>query len=366
MHLSLVQLAQFRNFEQVAFSPCKSLNIIHGANGAGKSSILEAIHLLGFGRSFRTNRQNSVVKHSMDTATVFSRLIDEDGLEQRIGCTRHKSDGFEFSINGERTKKLSDVVRKIPMQIFTPQSSDLIIGQPMLRRRFVDWALFHVKHGYADLMSAYTKTLSQRNALLRNHVNTGKAIDSQQFNYWTDSLCRYGNLVSDARKTYLAAINAEVVALYSQFIPEFKIELRYNTGWDKGTELEESLVLKKSRDLQYGYTTVGPHKGDIKFTVNGLSAAEILSRGQLRILVSILQIAQMKMFSSLSNKSTIYLIDDIAAELDEKTREHFLDLILETNTQVFVTAIETSQFEFTNKYNDKKVFHVEHNQVNEE
>jgi DNA replication and repair protein RecF len=366
MHLSLVQLAQFRNFEQVAFSPCKSLNIIHGANGAGKSSILEAIHLLGFGRSFRTNRQNSVVKHTMDTATVFSRLIDEEGVEQKIGCTRHKSDGFEFSINGERTKKLSDVVRKIPMQIFTPQSSDLIIGQPMLRRRFVDWALFHVKHGYADLMSAYTKTLSQRNALLRNHVNTGKAIDSQQFDYWTDSLCRYGNLVSDARKTYLAAINAEVVALYGQFIPEFKIELRYNTGWDKGIELEESLNLKKSRDLQYGYTTVGPHKGDIKFTVNGLSAAENLSRGQLRILVSILQIAQMKMFSSLSNKSTIYLIDDIAAELDEKTREHFLDLILETDTQVFVTAIETSQFEFTNKYNDKKVFHVEHNQVTEE
>jgi DNA replication and repair protein RecF len=228
MHLSLVQLAQFRNFEQVAFSPCKSLNIIHGANGAGKSSILEAIHLLGFGRSFRTNRQNSVVQHSTDTATVFSKLIDEEGIEQKIGCTRHKSDGFEFSINGERTKRLSDVVRKIPMQIFTPQSSDLIIGQPMLRRRFVDWALFHVKHGYSDLMSAYSKTLSQRNALLRNHLNTGKAIDSQQFNYWSESLCRYGNLITDARKTYLDAINAQVVALYSQFIPEFKIELRYN------------------------------------------------------------------------------------------------------------------------------------------
>lgn len=366
MHLSLVQLVQFRNFERVAFSPCKSLNIIHGANGAGKSSVLEAIHLLGFGRSFRTNRQNSVVKHSTDSATVFSRLIDDEGIEQKIGCSRHKSDGFEFSINGERTTKLADVVRKIPMQIFTPQSSDLIIGQPMLRRRFVDWALFHVKHGYADLMSAYSKILSQRNAILRNHLNTGRAIDSQQFDYWTDSLCRYGNLVSDARKSYLTAINAEVVALYGQFIPEFKIELRYNAGWDKGIELAESLRLKRSRDLQYGYTTVGPHKGDIKFTVNGLSAAENLSRGQLRILVSILQIAQMKMFSSLSNKSTIYLVDDIAAELDEKTREHFLDLILETDTQVFVTAIETSQFEFTNKYNDKKVFHVEHNQVNEE
>ncbi len=366
MHLSLVQLAQFRNFDQVAFSPCESLNIIHGANGAGKSSILEAVHLLGFGRSFRTNRQNSVVKHETNIATVFGRLTDDQGVEQKIGCTRHKSEGFEFSINGERTKKLADVVRKIPMQIFTPQSSDLIIGQPVLRRRFVDWALFHVKHGYSDLVAAYTKTLSQRNALLRNYLNKGVPIDTQQFNYWSESLGRYGNLISEARKSYLEAINAQVVALYRQFIPEFKIDLRYNNGWDKGTSFEDSLKAKEARDLQYGYTTVGPHKGDIKFTVNGLSAAENLSRGQLRILVSILQIAQMKMFSSLSNKSTIYLVDDIAAELDEKTREHFLDLILETKTQVFVTAIETSQFEFTNKYNDKKVFHVEHNQVNEE
>jgi DNA replication and repair protein RecF len=366
MHLSFLQLDQFRNFGQVAFTPCQSLNIIHGANGAGKSSLLEAIHLLGFGRSFRTSRQNSVVKQGMSGATVFSRLVDDEGIENKIGCTRHKSDGFEFSLNGQRTKKLSDIVRKIPMQIFTPQSSDLIIGSPLLRRRFVDWALFHVEHGFSDLSSAYTKTLSHRNAMLRKHANNGIAIDAQQMDYWTEALCNYGNRLSIARESYLEAINAEVVALYSQFMPEFKIEVRYNSGWEKGSSLADSLKQKYSRDLQYGYTTVGPHKGDIKFSVNGYSAAENLSRGQLRILVSILQIAQMKLFSSLVNKSTIYLVDDIAAELDEKTRAYFLDLILETNTQVFVTAIESSQFKFTNKYNDKKVFHVEHDQVNEE
>jgi DNA replication and repair protein RecF len=366
MHLSFLQLAHFRNLEQVAFTPCNSLNIIHGANGAGKSSILEAIHLLGFGRSFRTSRQNSVVQHGQSAATVFSKLVDDAGDENRIGCSRHKSDGFEFSLNGERTKKLSDIVRKIPMQIFTPQSSDLIIGQPLLRRRFVDWALFHVEHGFADINSAYGKTLSQRNALLRKHANENIPLDAQQMDYWTRALVRYGNLLSEARERYLSAINLQVVALYKQFMPELKVEVRYNKGWDKGLSLEDALAQKYQRDLQYGYTTVGPHKGDLKFTANGFSAAENLSRGQLRILVSILQIAQMKMFSSLGDKSTIYLVDDIAAELDEKTREYFLDLILETGTQVFVTAIESSQFNFTNKYNDKKVFHVEHDQVNEE
>ncbi|MBF7074658.1 DNA replication/repair protein RecF [Glaciecola sp. MH2013] len=366
MHLSFLQLAHFRNLEQVAFTPCNSLNIIHGFNGAGKSSVLEAIHLLGFGRSFRTSRQNSVVQHGKVTATVFSKLVDDNGDENRIGCSRHKSDGFEFSLNGDRTRKLSEVVRKIPMQIFTPQSSDLIIGSPLLRRRFVDWALFHVEQNFANINSAYTKTLSQRNALLRIHANENSSPDPQQMNYWTEALVRYGNMISEAREGYLDAINSQVVALYKQFMPEFKVELRYTSGWEKGRNFNDALKDKYKRDLQYGYTTVGPHKADIKFTVNGFSAAENLSRGQLRILVSILQIAQMKMFSELSNKSTIYLVDDIAAELDEKTREYFLDLILETGTQVFVTAIEPSQFNFTNKYNDKKVFHVEHDQVNEE
>ena len=364
MHINKVRLQFFRNFQAADFSPHRNLNLIYGNNGAGKSSLLEAIHVLGFGRSFRTSRPDLFICDSQVQAAGFCEFDSSTG-KIKLGFTRTKAQGFEFSVNGERTKKIIDIVRLLPVQIFTPQSSDLILGPPLGRRRYLDWLLFHVEHQFQGLNSRYTNCLNQRNALLKKYDYT-QATAFNHEDVWIKQLAVLGETISNLRQTYISRLNSEISALYAKFSPELNIVLRYTTGWEKSKTLQVSLSDKVERDLFKGSTSSGPHKADLQFIVDNKNAAEFMSRGQLRLLVSLLLLAEVKVLKELSGKQSIFLIDDIAAELDEATREKFITTVLEQDTQVFVTAIEKQQLPFIQTYNNKKVFHVKHNHVIEE
>jgi DNA replication and repair protein RecF len=364
MRISELRLDHFRNFLELHIRPSSSFNLIYGDNGAGKSSLLEAIHLLGYGRSFRTNKPNTLIHSDFHTATSFCRF-QQDGEQQSLGASRHKDDGFLFNVDGEKTRRVSDIAKILPIQIFTPQSSDLIVGAPMLRRRFIDWLVFHVEHSFYAASNAYANALLQRNALLKlcGTLGTKRFIEQD---VWSPMVLRHGNIITDLRNHYLKALELQLKRLYSEFRPDVEVELRYNQGWESSNSLEESLYHKLDRDLFRGTTSSGPHKADIQFFLNGKLASEYLSRGQLRVLVSLLLIAEVRVLKEKTNKSCIFLVDDIAAELDTTTREFFLDTIVAEETQVFVTAIEKQQLSFAEKYKNKKVFHVKHNSVNEE
>jgi len=285
MYIQQLRLTHFRNFSSELIQPSSSFNLLFGANGAGKSSILEALHLLGYGRSFRTSKPDSIIQFDHDMCTAFCKYV-ENTQERAIGVSRSKKSGIEFNLNSLRTSRISDAAKVLPIQIFTPQSSELITGPPMLRRRYIDWLLFHVEHSFYQSNKSFVGVLA--------------------------------------------------------------------------------LAHKLERDLTYGVTSVGPHKADIRFLVNKKAASEFLSRGQLRVFVSLLLVAEVRLLKELTGKKCIFLVDDIAAELDEGTREFFLDTIVSEGAQVFVTAIEKEQLPFANKYNNKKVFHVKHDHVIEE
>ncbi len=364
MHITQIRLTNFRNFSAADFSPHPKLNFIYGTNGAGKSSILEAIHVLGFGRSFRTSKSDNFINQQSQLASGYCQFENEGQLT-KLGFSRSIKEGNTFSINGEKTKRIIDVVRLLPVQIFTPQSSDLILGAPLGRRRYIDWLVFHVEQQFQFKNSRYQNCLNQRNALLKQ-FDYKQAEQFSLQDVWLNQLADLGESITSYRESYISLLNGEISALYKQFYPELNIVLRYNTGWEKNVPLKDSLKKRIERDLFRGSTSSGPHKADIQFIVDGKNAAEFLSRGQLRLLVSILLLAEVILLRNLTNKPCIFLIDDISAELDEVTREKFIATVLEQNAQVFVTAIEKSQLPFIQDYNNKKVFHVKHDHVIEE
>ncbi|MGB3726900.1 MAG: DNA replication/repair protein RecF [Glaciecola sp.] len=364
MHINQIRLTSFRNFSAVDISPDPFLNIIYGDNGAGKSSILELIHVLGFGRSFRTSKPDSFIKYNDVQAAGYCRYSLGHN-EYTLGFSRSKKDGYVFSVNGEKTKRIIDIARLLPVQIFTPQSSDLILGAPIGRRRYIDWLVFHVEQKFQFVNSRYQNCLAQRNALLKKFDFKQVEAFSQQ-DVWRDQLAELGESISQLRETYVLRLNSEISALYRKFYPELEIVLRYTTGWEKSQSLRDSLQSKVDRDLFRGSTSSGPHKADLVFLVDGKNAAEHMSRGQLRLLVSILLLAEVKLLKELTGKPSVFLIDDISAELDEATRELFIALVLEQDTQVFVTGIEKQQLSFMQNYNNKKVFHVKQSHVYEE
>jgi len=143
MYLHKIRLENFRNLSSIDINPHQELNLVYGENGAGKSSLLEAIHILGFGRSFRTSKPDQFIQDGALSASAFCKYNDDNG-DCSLGFSRSKQDGYTFSLNGERTSKITDIARQLPVQIFTPQSSDLILGAPLGRRRYIDLSLIHI------------------------------------------------------------------------------------------------------------------------------------------------------------------------------------------------------------------------------
>ena len=212
----------------------------------------------------------------------------------------------------------------------------------------------------------YQKLVKQKNALLRKIGLNSNNENSTQMQFWDKQIIKVGNHLTELRKGYLDSILEHINSNLMQFLPEFSVEISYHRGWEKDASLEESIKRKFEKDCRNGYLSVGPHKADLKLKCNGVEVSETLSRGQLRMLVAALQLAQIQHLSGKTKKSCVFLLDDVGAELDETKRESFIDKLLENETQLFITAIEKSQLLFIEKYKNKKMFHVEHGHMREE
>lgn len=365
MKLDQVQIQHFRNIESAVFYPSTNINFIFGQNGSGKSSLLEAIHYLGFARSFRTLKHKNVIQYDMDGFSVFVKTSNADSFS-KIGFSRTRGDDFTVSIDGVKSSKSSELVSKVPVQIFTPQSSDLIIGSPSLRRKFIDWGVFHVEQKFSFLSNSYARVLKHKNAILRQGAFKRSSEGANQSRFWDEELISHGNALDKYRNRYLEAIQSHIYSNLTQFLPEFSFEISYHRGWDKDCSFEQAIQRKSEKDNKNGFLSVGPHKADLKVKIDGHEASEVLSRGQLRMLVAAMQLAQTQYLMETTEKNCVFLLDDVGAELDTGKREVFIDGLLSCNAQLFVTAIEPSQVSFSKKYNDKKMFHVEHGQVREE
>lgn len=366
MKLDEVQIQNFRNLDSIVLCPSSQINFIFGQNGSGKSSFLEAIHYLGYARSFRTSKHKNVIQESKSNFSVYAQCSSPDTKLIKLGISRSKDDKVTVSVNGERSNKTSQLVSNLPVQIFTPQSADLVLGSPGYRRRYLDWGLFHVEQFYSSLSSRYKNVLKNKNALLRGTILNRSSNQASQTQFWDEQIIKLGNTITEHRLGLLESLQSYINHNLLQFLPEFSIEISYHRGWEKDKTLALAISEKSERDSKNGYLSVGPHKADLRIRTKGVNAVEVLSRGQLRMLVAALQLAQVQFLNSRTNKSSVFLLDDVGAELDASKRESFIDRLVESDAQLFVTAIEKEQIGFIEKYKNKKMFHVEHGHVREE
>lgn len=362
MRLDDVQISQFRNLSDVKMRPAADLNLIIGDNGSGKSSMLEAIHYLGFGRSFRTLKHTHVINRESQQFTLFCRATDNTGATVKLGYQRSRNGEPVIRANGETLKKVSDLARLFPVQLFMPNSSDVITGPPRMRRRFLDWGVFHVEHGFLDASVTYQNLLRQSNALLRQ-----KSLSKDDMlEYWLCQLGDSGEILNGYRTAFFSDLKPYLLSNLQEFLPEFCFEISYHSGWDSDKKLADILCHQKEKDRRFGHVSSGPHKSDLRLKADDVPVHEILSRGQLRMLMAALLLAQSQLLHRLKARTCVFLLDDIGAELDAEKRKIFVDALLKTSAQVFITAIDKEQVSFVESYKDKKVFHVEHGQVREE
>ncbi|QFI56336.1 DNA replication/repair protein RecF [Aeromonas simiae] len=358
MTLLRLQLSQFRNIEQASLELSPGLNVLVGRNGSGKTSVLEAIHYLGLGRSFRTHLTGRVIRQGEKAFTLFARM-EQEGRAVPVGLAKEKSGETQLRINGAPAKALAELAELMPVQLIHPDGFNLLTGGPQPRRAWLDWGLFHSEPGFLALWGRVKRLLKQRNALLRT------VTQYRQLAFWDQELTRLGNELAQLRANYCQAISPLIKEMTADFLPEFEISLGFYRGWEKDTPLDELLVAGFERDKSLGYTGVGPQKADVRLKANGVPAQDILSRGQLKLLVCAMRLAQGLFLREHGGRGCIFLIDDFASELDVEKRRLLAARLRECASQVFITAIDIEQLVDMMDAGECKLFHVEQGKISE-
>jgi DNA replication and repair protein RecF len=360
MSLGQLSIQNLRCLRQAELELHPGRNLIIGANGSGKTSLLEAIFLLGRGRSFRTRNSERLITHGESRLVVFGRTVPpaESGVPTALGIQVTRGDPTVAKIQGEFTQTLANLSEVLPVQVIDPGVHKLVEDSAFRRRRWMDWATFHVEHGFVEVWANYTRTLKQRNAALKQLLATGAA-GSPQLSAWDIELAQLGERLAQSRRRMLEDLQPywqeTVVALSG-----LKMELGYFQGWARDSTLATALQTSRERDLARGSTQVGPHRGDVLLRLNGRLARDTLSRGQQKLAAVSMILAQLRLLTQTLPEPPMLLLDDPAAELDPERLSAFIHEVAPLGCQLVLTALSVGGQPFGQP---DRMFHVEQGQV---
>jgi DNA replication and repair protein RecF len=328
--LGRVQVTDFRCLQSAALDLDPQFTLISGPNASGKTSLLEALYVLGRGRSFRTRRLEHLIRHGATQFVVFGEAVTADrripvGVEGSAG-------GVRARIAGDKASTLAELALMLPVQIIDPEIHHLIEEGPSRRRRFLDWGVFHVEPTFVAHWQRYRQALRQRNAALKSGQEpTVVAV-------WDGDLLQYGDLLSRARARYVERLSEQATAIARNLLG-MELALSYRPGWARDQSFAEALQASTSHDRQMGSTQVGPHRAELGIRLNGATVKDRISRGQQKLLAASLLIAQLKLFPDDSPVRPSLLLDDPAAELDDERLAGLIREVSAHSVQLIVTTV---------------------------
>ena len=357
--LTRLMLTGFRNIEHADLTLNARVSLFCGANGSGKTSLLEAVHMLASGRSFRSRQHQTVIRYGAESLAVFGRL--DSGLT--LGVEKRRDGQGRIRINQTAAESSSQLAACLPLQVIDSESFSALDGGPGVRRQLLDWAVFHVEHSFSSHWKVYQTALKQRNALLRR----GK-IDSNLLSPWEQQLLHSGEIVDTLRRNVFDRLKI----LFKKRLEDLPrdvfadLDVQYRSGWKKELSLLEALDSARAGDIEQGFSRVGPHRADLRFTIQGQPAHAVLSRGQQKMAVCALRTAMAAVVSA--GEKPIFLVDDLPSELDEQNQALFARWVSDCASQVMVTGIEPQVTQrpwedLPEPWGKPEMFHVEHGRI---
>jgi DNA replication and repair protein RecF len=326
-------------------------NYLYGPNGAGKTSFLEAIFLLGRGRSFRTRQTRNLLRHGATELTVVGEIHEAD-LSQTVGV-RFADGHLEIHVDGLSQEGLVTLARQLPVYVIDPQQHELVEGGPSVRRRYIDSGVFHVEPRYLDTWRSYRRVLAQRNTALK----AGAA--DQEILAWNEALTAAGQGVHEARARYFAALAPALQSIGRRLLSR-ALTVSYHRGWNRELDLAEALSGSFERDRATGFTQIGPHRADLSLRLDGTPVRDVASRGQQKLVLATLVLAQISVSNVLTGPRGTLLVDDPAAELDREAVERLLNELWALEVQLVLTGLTETALEPARGYS---LFHVEQGQI---
>ncbi|MCY4342794.1 MAG: DNA replication and repair protein RecF [Gammaproteobacteria bacterium] len=352
-----LEIDHLRNLAAVRLQLGSHFNCLVGPNGAGKTSVLEAAYLLTRGRSFRGHAVSPVVADGQDGLVVRAEL----DTGRSLGVARSRRGKSVLHIDQQPTRRLSEAAALLPLNLLLPDVSELVFGAPGERRRYLDGGLFHVEPAYLMALKDFQGANRQRNALLRTW---GDRDSGQQMDVWTEAFCRHAERVDGFRTDYVEELRPWVAALLQELAVPFEVELTYRNGWGEES-LDKLLGATLAKDVKSGMTGAGPHRAELSLGVAGTSARNKLSRGQGKLLATALIVAQARLLQAQTQRRSLFLIDELGAEMDSAHLARLVAVLDSATCQVIATSTRLPGEEFGNLASDGglTLFHVEQGQV---
>ena len=354
MIIKEIKLDSFRayNFQEIPING--GINLFYGDNGSGKSSVIESIYFSLTGKSFRTNDTNNLIqKNKNQTQTL---IVFQDGNSIKI--TKKRENRALISKNrGEKTGNFSDLVKKYPNCLIENKEFFFTTSNPEQKRSFLNKALFYVEQSEAILLNELKKIMFQRAGCLKNN-------DYDQIKYWDERLIEIEPKISLLNENLCKTINkhlksSSLVQGFEEKNPWIKeLTIEYQRGFDGLSNYSDILSRNLEKDRILKRTTEGPHKRSFSILLNNTDAAEILSRGQQKIISIIFHLIQREIIIEHTNLTPILLMDDISSELDKENANLMLKYLINNSVQTIMTSINFSHLA---DHTDVVLFHVEHN-----
>jgi len=347
--ISEMTIVGLRNISSMSLSFCKKFNVFYGNNGSGKTSVLEAVHVLFRGRSFRSNTLESVIKKGESVLRITGEVVNDKhtarvGFERVDGVIKAKADGKPVT-------SLSSLATFLPLQLIDGDTQRFFSAGPSVRRSLLNWACFHLEEGYSTAWRRYYRALKQRNHAL-------KSTDRRLAHSWDTELAQAGSTVDEARERVVKKLIASSQSYIDHWLPLHDVSITYKRGWPYGEYLLDRLQKSRSRDLELGTTTSGPHRADLQVRALGVEAQHGLSRGQQKLLSVALMLGQLDLLSRHGRCAPVALIDDLVAELDHGRVEQVMAALQALPVQCLLTVIDPGGLSGCGLTVEQRSFHL--------
>ncbi len=352
MAVALLRGENLRLYRRLQIEPHRNLNLIVGNNAAGKTTVLEALFVTARGRSFRAQNLGELSGTAGPSWNSFMELRGDTG-STKLGIGWTKS-GLEMRLNEARDTRVSEVVKAVPLQLIDPMAHRLLEDGPAYRRSFVDWGVFHVEHQFLGVWRRYQRALKQRNAALREGLDR-KAVEA-----WNEELVVSGEGLTQMRERHVLQTSPSFSDWANRFLGEIEVTAEWQRGWPSQESFRETLERNLEQHQKMGTTVQGPHRAELKITIGDLKVKGRVSRGQQKMLIAAMVLAQAELLIGEGVIAPILLLDDFASELAPEFQTRLAAGLIAYPGQKFVTAFEAPA---AFARSEAAMFHVEQGTV---
>ena len=358
MYIKEVKLKNFRNYEDFSLEFDKNVNLIIGKNAQGKTNLIEAVYLSSIGKSFRTSRDNDLIRFGQEYAVV-QVSAEKKYTDTKVEILLKRGVGKSIRRDGSVIHRSSQLLENIIVVVFSPEDLKIVKEEPEKRRKFIDRELSLIKPAYYNCLGNYKKALQQRNSYLKEDF-----VEESLLSLWDDSLIKYGSELMKMRKRFIERINEISGRIHGKITggkENLTIEYEPNIPYDEDFE-KQSLIFAETlnrslpTDLKMRTTTKGPHKDDMIFYAGDINIRNYGSQGQQRTCALSLKLAELDLIREENDEEGILLLDDVMSELDGSRQEYLIDTM--KNNQLFITTTDLDD-SIKNKFREAAYFHVE-------